>query len=208
MEKFGAVILLLLVNIILGLSPSDLCLATEKQCKGSYDSNNNFKVECSKSKCESPYGYQCGTEHCSTSENTCKKFLDFRYKLKSLRSLKSRMAIEKIFEIEMKKYELFIKVLKECQVSKYEWQPSDMCANGLNCRLRQELPLRYGEISFLQTPIDCPCDGSYTYECGKDYCAKDKTACDGFLTMKWKNQEATDIDGCGNDNVIISKNSN
>lgn len=200
--------LLTILSTSLGLTVNDLCKSDENQCKVGYDTENNIRIECVKQKCPKPYSFECLTaEHiCTTNESSCKKFLDFKFKLRSLKSLKSRLSIEKMFELETKKFDLFMKSLRECPVQNYEWQPGDVCKNGQNCRMRQPLPFRFGEISYLQTQIDCPCPRErYPYACGKEYCARDKASCDGLELKKLIYQDEISFDGCNNDDTIIIK---
>ena len=75
-----------------------------------------------------------------------------------------------------------------------------MCLSGLNCRLKQELPLRYGEITIMTT-IECPCNEFFNHKCGKNYCTKNRTICDDFL--KDSNSNYIHIGECGNDNKEI-----
>lgn len=192
-------ILLLVVKTVFSLKSTDLCLSSKKDCKKTSDPN--FTRQCESFKCTGTHSFQCTPEHCATSHSVCKEFFNMGYKLKSLTSFRSKLPMEKIFNQKMNEYLSLVKSFGKCSTRRYETTQDDVCTSGSGCQLKQDLPLRYGEITIVSN-IDCPCDGYYNFRCGREYCAKSKLKCEQFL-WKQKNGSFIDVGECGNDNRVI-----
>lgn len=180
-----AVKLVILIGMLtfrtgLSLKSSELCFSQQHDCKAQLKMKTGNLSACYVNHCHGQYSYQCSLEYCSTDTHACQMFLKLKHEIRSLNSLRSRMGIEKMFEKKLEKNNKFIMNIKICQ--KYEWKPSDLCMRGKNCRMLQKIPMigRLGGFEYLKT-IQCPCLGSYSYNCGNQYCSKDKTSCSTFL---------------------------
>ena len=62
MIKKILIILALLANLIYALNSNDFCIRHEKECKGSYDLNDNYNTIGKKMNCEQhqEFNYSCG----------------------------------------------------------------------------------------------------------------------------------------------------
>ena len=112
MKFLFILIIVLIINNVLGLKPSDLCATNKKDCK------KNLNVNCEHLKCSGNHSYQCSSEHCALNEASCKAFFNLGYKLKSIRSLRSKMPIEKYYKEKMNEYVLLTKNIQKCPIRK------------------------------------------------------------------------------------------
>ena len=165
------------------LKPTDFCKLTEKdRCSRRY----------------SPYIYQCGNL-CAGNEAACQKYSNVEKIMRKIQLIKmTELVSPRIFEsestldTELKRFQTEI---EECQPTKFEWQPIDVCVRERDCIKIS------GKAS--KSRKNCPCPKSLPYVCGnkRNYCATDKKACDSFnLTYKNRNSfdrfQLLDIEKC------------
>ncbi len=133
-------ILFLFIRCLLGLKSSDFCLMKKSECSGTYDSNDKYKVVCNKLKCIGSHRFFCSlSEHnhepiCSTSETQCQKLKHLKREAHSLRMLKFRLSVKKIYEIRSDTLIEINKKMKACFIPQHVWKPSDMCLNKIKCQ--------------------------------------------------------------------------
>lgn len=202
MKTEQILICFLLIHSVLGVKSSDYCSLVKDRC---YSIKNKTSIECTKSACNTrEYNYKCGVDFCSRDVNSCKELHAMVKELKSLRMLKLKITIDKLFTKLAQKYDIVIRGIKDCHVTKYEWKPNEICLRGVKCRQLEKLSLRYGGIN-LMTPIECPCTVGTAYSCEKTHCARDFAACQGFLAMKSLSDQFNITKSCGNSFSVIRK---
>lgn len=180
--KFTVLIIGFIIKSALSLKSSELCNNIPKDCRDQV--NSSFPLSNCVQKCFGHFSYQCSVEYCTESEHSCKIFLKLKQEIRSLNTLRSRMGIEKMFEKKLERNNKFIKSVKKC--GRYEWKATDTCLKTkINCRVMQKMPLvgRLGGFEYMKT-IECQCKGVYSFNCGKEYCTRDQTSCNGFNMMK------------------------
>lgn len=189
--KFYILAIFILFNYIsclkYNVKYNELCQLTQKQCRGFYDFIKGYKVQCTRSnKCVGEFGFSCDTEYCAKSEANCQEFLKLNYYHQTL-------GFNKLDSIH--------KQVRPCPARKVEFNSEDACKNGENCQIVQVFAMRYG-VWRVAKPVDCPCNGNFTFVCGNQYCTRDKAACDALIMVKAKQDENIIIKSCENDNLI------
>jgi hypothetical protein len=120
-----------------------------------------FPKEAEITECHGKYKYNCGDFVCTKNEYSCQML-----------SLFSVLKGD-----HFKKYESFIKEIKECpKPPKYKWQPNDVCLNTNDCVSTLKRIWPYNRVKLTA----CKCTGKYIYKCNHDYCALNKLACEGL----------------------------
>lgn len=181
------------------LKPSDICIISDTECKGTYDKNHNYEEKCGIVKCEGKFHYQCANNKCTIDQITCEHLNKISFSLRSFRNLR-------MYQTQLSKYQDFVKHIKNCPSIEHKWLPIDLCLNGKNCFFKQVLRLKSGKINVIKE-TECPCSGDYTYHCGYDYCAVNKMGCEKFKSIKNESTSLLiDIKRCNNDNAVISRN--
>lgn len=190
-SSFSFLIFILTFQLIACFSSRDLCNLVEKECKGVYDSRNNYRIECDFVKCHAKHKYACGPSRCSVDKETCENFL----KIPSISLLKFKKVKENI---------------RNCSIVPYHWQAQDICLNGRNCSQQVVINMRSGNVKY-EKVTNCPCRGHYSYNCGKTFCAINQKACKK-LTVKLENTNNESIlsildsvKHCGNANLTLKK---
>jgi hypothetical protein len=186
-----------LFSIVICLENTDFCHVNKKDCKRG---DLEMTKKCMSLKCHGKYPFSCSPDHCSTNETTCRELFNMVYRLKSYNSLKMTVFNEKAFEQKLAEYRRLMKSIKACSIRKYDVSIDDVCLSGSECLLKQDLPLRYGEITIVSS-IDCPCQNPFPFTCGK-HCAKNKAKCNEF-NLKTKVGKITELGGCANDKKVI-----
>lgn len=193
MNKIYIFTLLLVIECTLSIKTIELCINTEKECKGFYDSNKKYRVICGPTKCNGEYGYKCGLSYCTVDRDSCDDFRYSRFLFETVMNHYSNLE-------KMGKYKKVIGVVKDCPLVKYNWTPKDVCINKDFCIHKFAIPMRIGVVK-VQKKIDCHCTGNYSYICGDDYCSINQAACDGFKLKDTKNLKteaiALGVNTCG-----------
>ena len=159
---------LLLLFIILESVLSDnklhlgnLCLASEKNCTGLYDSNKKYKVDCVKI-CPSKFPYLCGVkkERCSVDKSTCKKY-------EYLSGYQAFFTKSFIQGENLKKLLDFNKFIRKCPLNKRVWNAEHICLNKAKCFLKNTVKIQYINIPLVKKQ-HCPCPKKFGFHCGKN----------------------------------------
>lgn len=168
---------------------NDLCILPDKYLNH-YESQN--APICQSKKCEGKYSFQCNSNHCLKSKQACNEFLASKL-LKNLHVIGER---EESMPIMLKE-----NVQKP---ESDEWDSDDICMNGNDCFSKKIIPMRSRTAIKILKRVDCPCIGYYSYQCGKEFCAADLNACDGFSKRSKRiRPESLSLKGCGNDKFIF-----
>jgi hypothetical protein len=128
-------------------------------------------------KCPKKFSLKCGKRFCSINQMNCNNFLASNIFLIHMSKL------NKIFERDL---ENFYSNNKYCPKN---WSNKDVCLIKKKCIYKPKIWL-LADVPKIW--IKCECEKSYSYKCGKDYCSKDKEACDGLDLKKFKGK----IHGC------------
>ena len=144
--------IILLIKTILSLKSTDLCHNVEQECKGNYDSNQNYQIKCQNVKCFGKNGHQCGVTKCAVNKKQCDDYTNFTYSL-SLQKLKISLGKysiqnqEQIKAHEKEKTKLIIinQKIANCPSSPYKFNTSDFCINGVFCTKIDVIPMRSGK---------------------------------------------------------------
>lgn len=186
-----------LIQSLNSIGSNHFCIVSEKQCTGSYDVKNNYRINCT-NLCHGEYQVPCGKDMCATTSVVCDEHINITQIFKSLfKALK--------YNLEKKKFETFNKHIKRCPVMAHRWQPSDVCMTGLNCMQLIKFPMRIGNIN-VPRRVKCKCPSEYSFMCDDQFCASHMKACSAFLEKEINDRnEALNygIKECGNDNKIF-----
>ena len=197
--KFKVLIILNLVSLILSLKSSDLCNLVEKECKGEYDPNFNYKINCEPISCHGEYSYECG-DKCAKDKTTCSNYQVFRFS--NQRNLKDIYSFLSIFRINDKvSFKDFLQNIPTCPERKYEFKLNHICLSGTHCYEKIKL-YRGFKHEYVYRKMNCSCEGIYNYECNNSYCSINKKSCDVFTKiLSIKNTTRQVVYKCGNDHV-------
>ena len=154
-------------------------------CSSSTIHSKNFcklttKKECSRR--NAPHIYQCGPNMCTKKQTECNEYMRVYEKIKFkglitfIDAMSSRQHYMNLRLIE--DFKRFKSNAKNCTLTRYEWQPIDMCKRGRNC-FKKKLNFM---IHTQTKKVNCPCSNSKPHVCGSryNYCALNKEACDSF----------------------------
>lgn len=188
-------ILLAVLNLTASLSSDQLCAIKSDNCRSRNEKKNVAKMKCEILSCHGKYGYKCGLNHCSLSKEVCQKYLIIKNEMKTMAVLRAKFINLNVYETKWFSYKILTTNIKECDMTADEWQPTDVCLTGQNCRTKHKLPFRYSYYEYFNK-AKCQCTGEYYYECDVNFCAKNQLAC---LRM----QKTNGTKPCGNDNMIF-----
>jgi len=193
-NKKSLILILLALNLATSLRINDFCVRKQEECKGFYDEKQNYKTECNLIECYGTHSKQCKNSNiCSTNVTEC----DIYNQLETL--FKMYLEIEYInpklaakYKEQKKKFILFNKKIKECEIKAYHFDTNDYCVNGKNCKTA----FGYGFLKTIKQ-TDCKCPKKLSFKCG-DFCTKNSDSCD----YKSKNKnKLSKINNCGNQNT-------
>lgn len=174
------------------LHTHDLCLKTQKECKG----NSNpfhYQIICSYLNCHGHFKKQCGDNYCAKTTKICNDFLAYKmYKMTTVYKTYNK-----------KKFENFLQNINVCSKALYKFNASDICINGKNCAVKKVFAHRNSPLSIIKKS-SCLCSKHYSYHCGKHHCAVNKSVCDAF-NLNSKIIMSYDLKDCGNGNIEIGK---
>ena len=180
-------ILILKANGSLKLKSTDVC----KFSKRSQQNNKYFESI----KCQEHFSFKCAADHCSLNKTTCENFLKIVQITHSLSNvLFSRKKVDELKQL--------IKRLKDCPSSKLE-PTRNICVNDQTCFIQQKFKLRILKQNFKKKTI-CPCEGHYSYNCGKSYCTAGKAECVQLLSER--ENIVKNIEDCKNGNKVFYEN--
>ena len=167
---------------ISSLLSTNFCKISQKECFGSYDLLNRYRINCENIRCSGKYKYICGLDKCAVSRLECDMFKNLTkilrsysqkthfYKYLALQALSTNIAIEK------EKLKQFEEKISHCSLMKYEYNSNDFCMMGNNSIEKKKI---FNSIRFDYTSkiAKCKCPEGLQYNCDK-YCTKNNFACD------------------------------
>lgn len=181
------------------LKPTQLCIKSQNECKGSYDEDNRFKIVCDKMNCSGRHSVQCEKDFCSVDSKSCSDFKNIRFMISSI--VNPQMHVKKMY-----KYTKLLENIKNCSYKKYSLKASDICKNENGCIKKRPIPMRSGFVSFYHR-ANCLCRGNYTFECGLDHCTTNQTVCDEFkfknFTISNDSNDSNEFKACGNPVIVF-----
>ena len=152
------IILFTLTVMVNSLSPANFCFLP----------NNVYKeVKCKE--------YQCKPQFCSTDELKCQALQE---RIKSLDSMLVVIIIQ----------QNFVPYIRRCTSDQYALMKSQVCQNKHVCYEIETLPrsrLMFKRIN-VKLSKQCPCKGTYGYDCSNGYCALDRQTCQMFNNEMFK----------------------
>ncbi len=174
MNRIILIILALIANLLYTLNSNDFCIRHEKECKGSYDLNDNYNTICKKMNCEQhqEFNYSCGLNYCSTSKHKCDELNQNRQMLK-------------INQEQSKSYKGFISSIRKCPLLQIDSLKSNqLCSKNHKCYIEQKMIFSTFRINHMSA-IECKCNhADYSYECGETFCSLNQRKCKQFLKNK------------------------
>ena len=164
------------------ISSNQYCAQSDGKCLNKNGSAEIFSVK-------------CGDKYCSYNENSCRKIQNLIKEYRTLKRYKYIPSVKKTYDRLDEIFSAFERKVEKCVA--ISWNPHEICLNGVDCRMRIELPLRHGGIG-LFTPTVCKCNRSYPILCENEFCAKTHKSCSIFKLIK--DEKAMDLKNCGNSN--------
>lgn len=165
-----------MINSLLGLSPSDLCIKRADNCRNSF----NRKQSNCELKCDGKINFQCGLDICTRNGLSCKVFRDWTMLLAKLMN-------GNLVESKLKYYENFIHSINYCQTGEYIWLPSHICINKKKCfeKIKWHSRLMFKGFEN-QRSVECECKGKFHSKCGNNpgYCGINEKACQQIKQRK------------------------
>lgn len=180
-------IAILLISSILKVNLTGLCRNREKTCN--YDSNNSSR--CIPAECNAPYGFQCGTDYCSSNKLLCDYYKNYNLVLYLVENKENKRFHKKL-----------ISSIIDCSKVIYEFKSTDVCLNEAGCVEKKIIQLRYNKIVSTKQ-INCPCTEAHSYQCINKICSINKRACEIYLNKF--SLDYSNLKSCGN-NLTIAKN--
>jgi len=188
----------LTINSTICLKSTDLCTLKQKECKGFYDEQENYHIECHLVKCYGSFNYECDTYICSRNKTECDEYKRLNVHINNLTNEKQANSDPKIAANNLKeiaKFKMFNRVIQECPIKIYEFNSNDFCLNEINC-IEKNLNLN--------KEIDCKCPANHSFVCTK-YCATDSAACDYFKSVSKNENSFAYINDCNNFNITATR---
>ncbi len=188
----------LTINSTICLKSTDLCTLKQKECKGFYDEQENYHIECHLVKCYGSFNYECDTYICSRNKTECDEYKRLNVHINNLTNEKQANSDPKIAANNLKeiaKFKMFNRVIQECPIKIYEFNSNDFCLNEINC-IEKNLNLN--------KEIDCKCPTNHSFVCTK-YCATDSAACDYFKSVSKNENSFAYINDCNNFNITTTR---
>jgi hypothetical protein len=179
------IIVLLFLHSIICLKSIDFCTIKQKECKGVYDTKNNYKTKCNLIKCHGEFKYECSPNICSNNLTECdmfNKWLDYSNTTTSKKAF-VRLFDSKNFEQRMKnakKFELFIDYITNCKKKIYKFDSNDFCDNKIKCNERKKVSNGFG-YKYIKIKTECICPTKQSFRCGK-YCTTNSNTCDYLMS--------------------------
>lgn len=133
-----------------------------------------------RAKCSRTLGYKCGN-YCTINKSDCQKFSQLSFSLRKQR-------VKAIDFVKLRKFQAFLEQIQPCySATTYKWNPSELCLNEIKCLYKKRVTFITGD-TYLIKQSKCKCDEiGLEIQCGLDYCASSKLACDYFQNNLHKN---------------------
>lgn len=195
-NKIFKLILILLASKLMSFQ---ICIRSKQECRGHYDSKNNYLIKCQKYECQKEFNQSCGLNYCSSSEQSCENFNNLRAKI---------LARNKHFSGGgIRDYKNFIINAKKCSFIDEKLTTNDVCIRNKICVQKNSITYPTGVVKFYRK-VDCKCNDEHSYICQTDYCSKNENKCEQFKLIKAnsKNESLTlGFKYCYNHHIIENK---
>jgi len=204
-NKKSLIILSLAFHFSIGIKSTDFCALKQKECKGYYNENQIYKIECNSIKCHGAFRHNCVSNICSNKVTECSKYNKMNTYFNILDTIRSIDTILYAKNLnQTKKIKLFNYNIKDCNNKIYKFKKNDFCINGKNCLVKRKIGNIYGfNYIYGKNEIfrgtECHCPSEQSFKCGK-LCAIDSNACDYYRTKK-NIKNFKNIKQCGNKNM-------
>jgi hypothetical protein len=194
-----SLVFLLTLHLVATLKNIDFCIRKQQECKGFYDIQHNYHIQCDLIKCNGAFKNDCGFNICSKNKNNCNHYFYFYSNLAlTIPNIDAFFALRD-FE-KQKKFQLFNKQIPDCKNEIYKFESKDFCSNKGNCFMINNYFNRLAINRKITHKIDCKCPSKQSLKCGKN-CATNSIACDFINSNKIKNK----INECDNKNITFSR---
>ena len=170
-NKIFKFIIILLLSKLMSFQ---ICIRSKQECKGHYDSKNNYLIKCEKYECQKEFNQSCGLNYCSLSEQSCENFNNLRAKILARKNKQLN---------GIKDYKNLILNAKKCPFIDEKLKTSDVCIRNKICVQKNLVTYPSGVVKFYRK-IDCKCNEEHSYVCQLDYCSKNENKCDQFKLIK------------------------
>ena len=149
------------------LKTIDLCIKHKMECKPTEN-----KMICQESLCDNNFRYECGSDHCTITQEACE---DYRRLNLFLNLFKRDLSY--LYDDHIQKFKEFLTHIHHCPKLTFEWKAENVCSKATTCFHKKRMPFRAGYIYLIkQRPCQCPKE--YSFDCSKSHCSKDKIGCD------------------------------
>ena len=190
LNKKSLIILSLTFHFSIGIKSTDFCVLKQKECKGYYNENQIYKIECNSIKCHGAFRYDCVSNICTNKVTECSKYKKMNTYFNILNTIRSIDTILYAKNLNQTiKIKTFNHNIKDCNNKIYKFQKNDFCINGKNCLVKRKIGnifsfnYVYGKTIFRGT--ECHYPNEQSFKCGK-LCTIDSNACNYVLQIKEK----------------------
>ncbi len=207
MKKYiFAIVLIIFIQRFYFLRPNDFCNLIKKECIGTYDKIDNYKVECHQDPCPSSHTVHCGESRCANNRTKCSIYLELtadsnRFDSRFRRSVQ----IQNNYKERLKRFQ---RRIPNCTSKAYVYRRKDVCIRLKNCFKRDEIKFAFnmnGMQMYLKknkNKFICPCRGNLTYVCANaNYCSLNQFACDSFIS---KQNKSIGLQKCRNNFLLLN----
>lgn len=170
------IFILLVVNQTTSLESSDICSISAPECRQDYNLNEKTNKICEQIKCAADLKYRCTRNHCSTDNQTCKRFFSMNSFVKSMQRVQ-------LYQREVSHFKKFINGITNCSHVDYVFEKSDACLNSQMCIYKEVFTVRNVKHSSIKKKI-CGCVGNFGFKCSNEVCTIGKIACDHYLKTR------------------------
>ena len=116
----------------------------QKECKGFYDTKNNYKTKCNLIKCPGEFKYECSPNICSKNQTALDLYNKWVLLIKE-NAIDSKAA---------KQFKLFNKHINNCKNKVYRFNSNDFCIKIKNCSLNGQKKFECGKYC-TKNSIEC-----------------------------------------------------
>jgi len=183
-----SIFLFLIIGIAVSLKPFEICKNSQQVCKGTYNSFNEYKLDCNPISCQGYHHFKCKGIYCTNNAKSCIFFYDLNRPKTSMLRLPQRP-----FDPSF-----YAKQINDCKPIEYKLNQQDICWNSKTCVLHEMLSAKR---------IQCPCKGKHNYHCANKYCTLNSIVCDQLmikLKSIHKNEREKFSTKCSNSNQSMN----
>jgi hypothetical protein len=186
---------LFIIEFSFSLKQNEICKHNQEECKGTYNSQNIYNIECKKTKCEASHQFKCNQIYCTKNARSCIDFYNLNRPSFSILRLPQRK----------NSHSLSSKQIKDCKLKEYKLNEKDFCLTDKSCTLfkkKTKSSMINSDHSSTEMII-CPCRGKLNYHCGFKYCTINNLACKHLSKLLIKNKSFNYFKKCMNANQTI-----